>query len=269
MIRVGLFGGSFDPVHNGHLKIAESFLKSKVIDRLLILPAPNPPHKPGQVQASFEQRVEMLRLAFGESGDILISDIEKRLSAESIEKRTAISLPDDLVGFLGEDHSGEPTVANSGDKPDVEEIHPIIHSTESGENNSTIEAGALISENEEEHFSRPSYTIETITFLQERFPKALFYLCVGGDSLISFHTWVRWEEILERVTLLVAGRPGADHSGIRTEILEKAIIADHEPVDVSSTGVRNQIKDFSNTSGSADLPDAVQRYIRENGLYEG
>ena len=270
MKRVGLFGGSFDPVHNGHRAIAHSFLQSRVIDRLLILPAPYPPHKPAQVQASFAHRMEMLRLAFQMRNDILISDLEKTLSDDEAQTRvTDDSLSPELVRFLNGGRPAEPTGGTRDVEVKKEKPHSKTKTPASGTTDSPPEEEQEIRENEAVRYSRPSYTIETITFLQERFPQTLFYLCMGGDSLASFHTWVRWEEILERVALLVAARPGTGQSGIRTEILEKAIFADHEPVDVSSTEVRKQVKNFSKTRDSEDLPESVQHYIREKRLYEG
>ena len=62
-LRIGIFGGSFDPVHNGHLQIAEEAMNQLRLDRLLFVPAFVPPHKPGAALASVRDRVSMLRIA--------------------------------------------------------------------------------------------------------------------------------------------------------------------------------------------------------------
>ena len=61
--RIGLFGGSFDPVHNGHLALARRALETVPLDRVLFIPAANSPFKRGRMHAGAEDRAEMLRLA--------------------------------------------------------------------------------------------------------------------------------------------------------------------------------------------------------------
>lgn len=62
-MRLGIFGGSFDPVHLGHLVLAEQARAQGRLDELRFVPAPQPPHKRGRTRASFAHRLEMLRLA--------------------------------------------------------------------------------------------------------------------------------------------------------------------------------------------------------------
>ena len=64
-MRLGLFGGSFDPVHLGHLLLAESAREQCRLDRVLFLPAAVPPHKQGQQRTPAPPRIEMLELATG------------------------------------------------------------------------------------------------------------------------------------------------------------------------------------------------------------
>ncbi|MEX0770331.1 MAG: nicotinate (nicotinamide) nucleotide adenylyltransferase [Balneolaceae bacterium] len=90
--RIGVLGGSFDPVHDGHVSIARSFLKCNLIHRLLIIPASSPPHKPGELSASFSHRFEMLKLAFKNDEKVTVSEIENRLPDPSYTLRTIHSL---------------------------------------------------------------------------------------------------------------------------------------------------------------------------------
>lgn len=64
-MRIGIFGGSFDPVHIAHLILAEQCREQAQLDRVLFIPAPRPPHKPNKTIASFADRVAILRLAIG------------------------------------------------------------------------------------------------------------------------------------------------------------------------------------------------------------
>lgn len=86
--RIGIFGGAFDPVHDGHISIALSFLKSNIIHRLLILPTPDPPHKKKEELASFQHRLRMLELAFNHIENTTVSDLESRLPSPSYSLQT-------------------------------------------------------------------------------------------------------------------------------------------------------------------------------------
>lgn len=85
---IGLLGGSFDPVHNGHIAIAESFLKSGFISDLWILLTPDPPHKRDKSINGYTHRIEMLRAAFDDFDHIVVSDIENELPRPSYTIQT-------------------------------------------------------------------------------------------------------------------------------------------------------------------------------------
>ncbi len=75
MERIGIFGGSFDPPHIGHIQVAKHSVQALGLDRLLVIPAATPPHKDGCV-TSGEHRLAMLRLALAGESAIEISDLE-------------------------------------------------------------------------------------------------------------------------------------------------------------------------------------------------
>lgn len=77
-MRLGLFGGTFDPIHNGHLAVARAAMAACALDRLLLIPNRVPPHKQSATTASFAQRLAMVRAAV--AGD-------PRLEASGIEDR--------------------------------------------------------------------------------------------------------------------------------------------------------------------------------------
>ncbi|MFH5833889.1 nicotinate (nicotinamide) nucleotide adenylyltransferase [Halalkalibaculum sp. DA3122] len=191
--RIGLFGGTFDPVHAGHVAIVESFLESGLIDELWVIPAPTPPHKTDQHITSFEHRKRMLEQAFDHIKGVRITDIEERLP-------------------------------------------------------------------------QPSYTIHTIQYLKQKYPEKKFYLCIGEDSLADFSSWYKPEKIVQICDLLVAERPDSNSRDQQNNFLENARFVKHTPVDISSTELRERLKE-DGKSLEKDLPPDVLSYIRDNDLY--
>lgn len=76
MKKIGLFGGTFDPVHNGHLAVGRAALRQLALDTLYFIPASSPPHKSDQLITPFFHRVAMLRLAVRGEPRFVVSDIE-------------------------------------------------------------------------------------------------------------------------------------------------------------------------------------------------
>ncbi len=76
MARIGLFGGSFNPVHVAHLALAESAREEGRLDRVIFMPARVPPHKPFAPLAASQDRLEMLRLALADSPHFEVSFLE-------------------------------------------------------------------------------------------------------------------------------------------------------------------------------------------------
>lgn len=75
-MRIGIFGGSFDPVHTEHLAMAKSAVETLRLDRLFVMPAHTPPHKQGKKLTSDEDRLELCRAAFAGAERIEVSDYE-------------------------------------------------------------------------------------------------------------------------------------------------------------------------------------------------
>lgn len=76
-MRLGIFGGTFDPVHLGHLILAEQCREQAKLDRVLFVPAARPPHKQERELTKFDQRVEMLALAISGHPAFRIDELEK------------------------------------------------------------------------------------------------------------------------------------------------------------------------------------------------
>jgi nicotinate-nucleotide adenylyltransferase len=105
--KIGLLGGTFDPVHNGHVKIARSFIESGLIEELWILLTPFPPHKQQSNHVSYSKRLEMLEAAFSDVNCSVLS-IEKDLPKPSFTYRTIQALKKEHPNYdfffcMGED----------------------------------------------------------------------------------------------------------------------------------------------------------------------
>jgi len=82
-MNLGLLGGSFNPVHNGHLAIARQTREALELDQILFIPTSQPPHKPNASLAPAQDRYEMARLAIASDPSFAISDVEIRRPGKS------------------------------------------------------------------------------------------------------------------------------------------------------------------------------------------
>ena len=83
MSSVGLLGGTFNPIHNGHLAIARQAREALALDRVVLIPTGDPPHKPNERLAAAKDRYEMVRLAIASDPLLSISDVEVRRPGKS------------------------------------------------------------------------------------------------------------------------------------------------------------------------------------------
>ena len=107
-MRIGIYGGTFSPVHSGHLLAAREFMRGMELDKLLVIPAAQPPHKAMHTPVSAQDRFEMCRLAFGEMENVEISDIEISRGGKSYTVDTLTALRskyprDELFLLVGTD----------------------------------------------------------------------------------------------------------------------------------------------------------------------
>ncbi|MCQ2545967.1 MAG: nicotinate-nucleotide adenylyltransferase [Clostridia bacterium] len=199
-MKIGIFGGTFDPVHNGHIGLAEDCVEQAGLDEVIMIPAYIQPFKQDRHTASGEDRFQMLALVASQNDRITVSRNE--LDNEGV-----------------------------------------------------------------------SYTYLTMRRIQEMNPEARLYFICGTDSFLKVDTWMNAEELLEKYSFIV----GCDRPGYRHDELEEAIsrIRDHfgteiivvhnRQFDVSSTEVRDRIAAGKSVEGL--IPEAVERYIKEHGLY--
>ena len=88
MTRIGIFGGTFSPPHNGHIAAARAFMEQMWLDILYVIPTALPPHKEADALVSAEHRLEMCRLAFSDMEGVYVSDMEIQRGGKSYTVET-------------------------------------------------------------------------------------------------------------------------------------------------------------------------------------
>lgn len=202
-MKTGIYGGTFNPIHLGHLHILREFYHRLSFDRVLLIPTGTPPHKDAPELASKEDRLAMCALAAREGGEV------------SLEL-------------------------------------------------STIE------------MDRPgkSYTAQTLEALSKRYPEDEFYLLMGEDMFLTVDRWYRPGTICSLAALCASPRSenGLEKLLRQKEKLEmefgaRCFIEDIPYLPVSSTQVRELAEKGESLKGL--VPERVEDYIREHGLYRG
>lgn len=101
-MRIGIYGGTFSPVHNGHVQAAKAFMEQMWLDILYVIPTGVTPHKEMDGEATAADRLEMCRLAFEGVDGVIISDMEIKREGKSYTVDTLRELyhPDNRLFFL-------------------------------------------------------------------------------------------------------------------------------------------------------------------------
>jgi nicotinate-nucleotide adenylyltransferase len=189
--KIGLFGGSFDPVHNAHLALARQARDELQLHELRWVPAGNPWQKSRPMTPAAD-RAAMLRLAVDGEAGFTIEECELRRRG-------------------------------------------------------------------------PSYTLDTVRELQAAEPGALWFLVIGQDQYCNLHTWHGFEQLLQRVTLAVAQRPGSEPAADARVRAAAHVVLQLPPIDISASGIRARVA--AGLDIAALVPPAVALYIRQQGLY--
>jgi len=190
-MKVGLFFGSFNPVHIGHLAIANYMLEYTDLKNIWFVISPHNPLKEKKSLLPEIQRLRLVREAIGDFNKFKASNVEFKLP-------------------------------------------------------------------------QPSYTINTLTHLQEKYPKNEFVLILGSDNLQTFHKWKNYEEILKQYEIYVYPRPDSDGGQLKTH--PKVKMTNAPVMDISSSFIREAIKQKKDIRYY--LPENVWNYIREMHFYE-
>jgi nicotinate-nucleotide adenylyltransferase len=208
---IGLFGGTFNPIHQGHLALAHSVMNALGCHQIRFIPAAIPPHKT-MPTVTAHHRAAMVGLAIA---------AEPRFVLDTCE------------------------LERSG----------------------------------------PSYTIDTLTDMHQRFPQASLVLILGQDSYNQLPTWYRWQSLLDLAHILVVHRAhGEENLYVHTSHTGKLINSADAPLafaqsrhgklcyftttppDIASTRIRHTLA-IGDPRVQHDLPAAVWEYIQEHQLY--
>lgn len=190
-MHIGLFFGSFNPIHVGHMVLANYMAQFTDMEQVWFVVSPHNPLKEKASLLNQNQRLHMVNLAIDDNPTLRSSNIE-------------FNLP------------------------------------------------------------QPSYTINTLAHLKEKYPTHQFSLIIGEDNLESFPKWKNYEEILKKHKLYVYPRPNANAELLKNHpniVFTKAPV-----IDISSTFIRQSIKDGK--SLESFVPQEVWQYIDEMHFYK-
>jgi nicotinate-nucleotide adenylyltransferase len=190
-MKIGLFFGSFNPIHIGHLIIADHIAQYTDLKEVWLVVSPHNPLKEKSTLARDHDRLHLVQLAV---------DDNPRLKASSVE----FQLP------------------------------------------------------------KPSYTIDTLTYLKEKYPEKEFALIMGSDNFRSIHLWKNYQILLEHFDIYLYNRPEKE---IKDTALHKRVHIVPAPLlGISSTYIRSRIR--SGKSVRYLVPDKVFDYLEESGMYK-
>ena len=190
-MKIGLFFGSFNPVHNGHLMLANYMVQTTDLNKVWFVVSPHNPLKDKKTLLGEYDRLNLINLAIENNPKLKASDIEFKLP-------------------------------------------------------------------------QPSYTIDTLSYLKDKFPKHEFTLIMGSDNLTTLHKWKNYQELIEQYPIIVYQRRGFTKNPFPEVKTIQHI--DFPFIDISSTFIREQIK--KGISVRYFMPDVVWQYIEEMKFYK-
>jgi nicotinate-nucleotide adenylyltransferase len=190
-MQVGLYFGSFNPIHHGHLLIANYILENTQLDQVWFVVSPQNPLKPSGSLLNEYHRLYLVQLAV---------EGENRLKASDIE----FKLP------------------------------------------------------------KPSYTADTLAYLQEKYPTHAFSLIMGSDSFQNISKWKNYRFILQNYPVYIYKRPLHETTPAYPETKE-IILLTAPLLPVSATEIRKKIKEGKSIRYL--VPDNVREEIEKNGYY--
>ena len=110
----------------------------------------------------------------------------------------------------------------------------------------------------------PSYTIDTMTYLEEKYPDKEFNLIMGGDNLYNFHKWKNYELLLKKYRILIYKRPEYDLPDLIDH--ENVVVAEAPLLNISSSYIRQLLKEKKSIKYL--VPDKVYEYLKDYPIYD-
>lgn len=188
-MKIGLYFGSFNPIHTGHGIIANYVANNTDIEQVWLVVSPQNPFKPSAALLNEYHRLHLAKIAVEEEPLLKVSDIEF-------------------------------------------------------------------------HLPKPSYTIDTLTYLEEKFPQHQFAIIMGSDSFQNISKWKNAQQLVKNYDIYVYQRAGYV---INNEINARLYSLNVPLLDISSTFVRECIR--NKKSIRFLVPDKVREEIMNNGYY--
>jgi nicotinate-nucleotide adenylyltransferase len=226
-MRTAIFGGTFDPIHSAHLEMARRAADQYRLDRVLFIPAGNPPHK--RTEVSLEDRYRMVELAC--AGD-------PRFVASRLEEGAAKSYSIDTIERVKAACAA--TAANAA--------APAPNAAVTAPDAPGLPANTAVPAPNAAAVPNPAGN------------GALFFI-IGSDAFAEIQTWHRWEDVIRAVEFIVVARPGHEIAvppGARVHRLDSV------ELPVSSSDIRDAL---ARGETPQELPPAIAAYIRAHELY--
>ena len=180
MTRIGIYGGTFSPPHNGHLRAARAFMEQMWLDFLYVIPTAVPPHKEMEVPVSAQDRLEMCRLAFSGMEGVYVSDMEIQRGGRSYTVDT-------LRELSGEDRRlfllcGTDGMLTLGERNDAGEIFKLYYPVYVRRESDKRLDGEIIAKNQEYFEKYGRYVIKLDTpAIEISSSKLRMMMRQGGD----------------------------------------------------------------------------------------
>ena len=302
LYKIALYGGSFNPIHNGHLKTARYVLDSLKLNELYLLPNANPPHK-STVKLPFTTRVAMLKAALQDEADarLKISLLEEDSSKPHYTFNTLSELhaalkqgfsPAQALAEATSPHPNEATAVTTAaatlttsavattstvTTPSAVITTSAVATTSTVATPSTVTpANSVTREHRETGESASPSSIAATKGVPLSYE---LYFIMGMDSLVSLPSWYRGLELINLAHIVVLMRPGFDLTTIAPEIQAKIappldstspyryILLDNPPYAMSSTEIRQSLHANDSATLAHMLSPRTLNYIREHHLY--
>ena len=211
-LSIALFGGTFDPVHAGHLQVAKTVIEQLTIDQVWFVPAADPPHKES-CMFTFQKRIEFIKEAIKDYQAFTVYENDIRSSSE---------------------------FCVNTEKTEITKRNISVNSVPTPKNLCVKKNSELRTPN-----SELSYTIYLIQDLKRLYPDYHFSFIIGADNVVKLKTWFEYKKLLDLIEFIVIDRETPDkHEWVNLDYFTKLKFVKMPLVNVSSSEIREKIKNI-------------------------